>query len=220
MISIRSNVRNVLSYTDRLSKQYRFAVAKAMTDTVRNARDAMPAQAERDLDNPTPWTNKAFYFKSAQKATLVAEVGIKDIQSAYLKYQVEGGIRRPARKGLRLPAEVELNRFGNIPKGLIGQLVARAKSGRRATKTQAKRFGVSSGLDLFYGDPGSNRPPGIYKRVGKGDRQSLVPVVVFPQQPAVYRKRFDFYGQARRVIARKFEPNLRRAWAHALATAR
>lgn len=220
MISVRHNVHQVIGFTERLGRQQTFAVAKAMTDTMRDARDAMPDQAERDLDEPTPWTKRAFYFKPAQKAHLVAEVGIKNQQSDYLRYQVEGGIRPPKKKALRLPSVVELNRYGNLPTGLIRQLVERAKAGKRATKSQARRFGVSNELDLFYGDPADGRPPGIYKRVSHGSAHQLVPIVVFPQRPAVYRKRFDFYGAAARVVERRFVPNLHRALAHALATAR
>lgn len=222
MISVKDNIREVMSFTERLGSQYRFAVAKALTDTAREAaRDELPRQLERDLDNPTPFTKSGFFFTPARKDNLTAVVGAKDIQSGYLRYQVRGGTRRPKRKALRLPSEVDLNQFGNMPKGLVSQLIKRAKEGRRATKGQSARFGVSQQVDLFYGDPGDDRPPGIYKRVPlPGNRNRLVPIVVFPEQAAQYRPRLDFEGAVVRTVRTRFAPNLRRAVALARATTR
>ena len=222
MISVKDNIREVMSFTDRLGSQYRFAVAKALTDTAREAaREELPKQAERDLDSPTPFTKQGFFFTPARKDSLTAVVGAKDRQSTYLHYQVRGGTRRPNRKALRLPSEVELNQFGNMPKGLVAQLIRRAQEGKRATKTQSARFGVSQKVDLFYGDPGDDRPPGIYKRVPlPGNRNRLVPIVVFPEQPARYSPRFDFAGAVQRTVRTRFVLNLRRAVALARATAR
>jgi hypothetical protein len=222
MISVKDNIREVMSFTERLGSQYRFAVAKALTDTAREvAREDLPQQAEKDLDNPTPFTKSGFFFTPARKDSLTAVVGAKDRQSSYLHYQVRGGTRRPKRKALRLPSEVELNQFGNMPRGLVAQLIRRAREGKRATKSQSAKFGVSQKVDLFYGDPGDDRPPGIYKRVPlPGDRNRLVPIVVFPSQPAQYKPRLDFAGAVQRAVRSRFVPNLRRATALARATAR
>lgn len=221
MISVKDNVREVLSFTDRLSAQYEFAVASSLTRVVKTVRDAMPAEVEKALDKPTPYTKGGFYFTPAQKQRLTAVVGVKDRQAQYLAYQVDGGVRAPSKTALRLPANVDLNAYGNLPPGLIRQLVARARAGRRATKTQSARFGVSQELDLFYGDPADGRPAGIYKRVSIGaTRQQLIPIVVFPKQAAKYERRFDFRGRARAIVLANFEPTLRQAWAQAKATAR
>lgn len=220
MINVTDNVREVLSFTDRMSSQFHFAVAKALTDVAREAARSMPAQAQQELDDPTPFTLQGFFSTPAKKEALQSVVGIKDVQAQYLWYQVEGGQRRPKRKALRLPTAIDLDAYGNVPKGVIGQLVARAKAGKRATKRQAERFGVSRAVDLFYGDPGDDRPAGLYKRVQAGKEQRLVPLIVFPQQSASYDKAFDFYGAAKRTVRARFEPLLRRAWADAKRTAR
>lgn len=221
MLSVKSNIDEVLRFTDRFHRQFPFAVASALTASVKAAQQAMPAELEHDLDDPTPFTKGGFYITPARKDTLVAAVGVKDRQAEYLRYQVEGGARAPKRKALRLPTAVELNQYGNVPAGLIRQLVARAKAGKRATKTQARRFGVSQQVDLFYGEPGDGRPAGIYKRVPISSTvHRLVPLIVFPKRSARYEKRFDFHETARRVVLKTFEPALRSAWARALATAR
>jgi hypothetical protein len=222
MLDVRNNIREVLSFTDRLSSQYQFAVALALTETARTVVQAMPAEVDRAFEGgAVPFTRQAFFFQRADKARLVSVVGIKRLQAEYLAFQVEGGERRPRRQALRLPGAVEKTAQGNLPTGTIGRLVARAKAGKRATKGMAKRYGVSSALELFYGEPGDGRPAGIYKRVViSKDKHQLIPVVVFPKVSARYRSRFDFYGIARRVAVASFEPALVKAWAKAKATAR
>lgn len=222
MLNLSHNVKEVLGFTARFDAQFRFAVAKSLTDVARAAAAAMPAEAKRDLEEPTPFTLRGFFSTRADKATLRADVGVKDLQAEYLRYQIEGGQRRPKKKALRLPADVQLDSFGNMPKGLVANLVARAKAGKRATKAQSAKFGVSRKVELFYGEPqGTGQPAGIYKRVHAGTKvERLIPVVVFPQRSAKYRKRFDFYAVAERTVKREFEPLLRKAWVQAKATAR
>lgn len=222
VLNLTHNVQEVLGFTARFDSQYRFAVAKSLTDVARAAAAVMPAEVKRDLEEPTPFTLRGFFSTRADKAKLQAEVGVKDLQAQYLRYQIEGGQRRPKKKALRLPADVQLDSFGNMPKGLVANLIARARSGKRATKAQSAKFGVSRKVDLFYGEPnGTGQPAGIYKRVHAGTKvERLVPVVVFPQRVAKYRKRFDFYAVAERTVQREFKPILLKAWAQAKATAR
>lgn len=219
--NLRGNLDEVMRDSAKLHPQFRFAAAKALTDTVRIARDAMPAEIDSALDRPTQFTKGGFYLQAARKDNLEASVGVKDRQAVYLGYQVEGGDRAPNKTALRLPAVVELDGAGNLPAGTIKRLIARAQAGKRATKAQGKRFGVSTQVDLFYGEPGDGRPAGIYKRVPIGDGQTrLVPIVVFPKQSAHYERRFDFHGIAGRIVTRTFSAALDQAWAQALATAR
>jgi hypothetical protein len=220
-VDVTSNIDEVLVGSRRLHPQFQFACARALTDTVRLVQGAMPGHLERTLDRPTQFTKAGFYIQPARKDNLTATVGVKNRQAQYLAYQVEGGTRAPARQALRLPGVVDLNEHGNLPAGLIRQLVARARAGRRATGRQSQRFGVSSDVNLFYGEPGDGRPAGLYKRVPLGSgREQLVPIVVMPKQSAQYAPRFDFYAEAQRITEREFEAALARAWQHALATAR
>lgn len=220
-MQITSNLNDVISESRKLHPQFRFAAAVALTESVMAARDSMPGQVQSIFDRPTAFTSTGFYMQGARKETLTASVGVKDRQAQYLAYQVEGGERAPARKALRLPSVVNLNEFGNVPAGLIRQLVTRAQAGKRATKRQSQRFGVSQKIELFYGEPGDGRPAGIYKRVAVNATQhQLVPIIVFPRQPAKYARRFDFHGIAARVVERTFGPALDRSWQRALDTAR
>lgn len=197
-------------------------MAKGLTDTAKAARDQ--AQSGMSVfDRPTQWTRNALYLKAANKSSAVMEatVGVKPSQAEYLIYQIEGGLRAPKKQALRLPTEIQLDESGNLPRGVIKKLIERAKAGRRLTKAQSKKSGVSSNVDLFYGDPKDSRPPGIYMRVSRGaGRQSLVPVIVFPKQSAKYKKRYDFYGIAQRAAQQNLAQKIEEAWRYALSTAK
>lgn len=216
-MNLSSNVREVISDMDLLfNDQVPFALAKAMTETARAVSDAMPGRMDQDFDRPTEFTKRGFYVQPARKDQLEATVGVKDRQAEYLGFQIEGGERKPKRVALRLPAKVQLDQYGNIPSGLIKQLIARAAKGKRATKAQARRFGVSQENELFYGEPGRGRPAGIYQRT----QGKLLPLVLFPKMSAQYEARFDFVAEAVRVVEATFSDALDRAWSFAKATAR
>jgi len=213
----------VLGWTARLHPQFRFAAAKTLSDVVVQAWRELPAEADRSFDGgATSWTKRAFDFTRATKDKLEASVGVKPQQATYLQYQVEGGRRSPRNVALRLPSVVQLDAQGNMPPGLVRQLIARAKAGKRATRAQSRRFKVSQELDLFYGEPGDGRPAGIYQRVvHSATKHVLVPIVVFPRRQAVYtERRLDFYAFADRIVRRNFEPTLLRNWHAAVASMR
>lgn len=216
-INITHNVGRAIKLLDRLSQQFPFAAAKALTTTVQDIAKAMPEQTQRTFEGgAVQFTKAAFTIKRAEKTDLTAMVKIKPRQAEYLRYQIEGGLRRPKRVALRLPSVVEKTPEGNLPAGLIRQLVARAKAGKSATKRQSERFKISHKVDLFYGDPKDGRPAGIYKRAG----ERLIPIVVFPRQSARYERKFDFFGIATRVADKRFPINYANAWALAVRTAR
>lgn len=217
MFHVTHNAAEVIDRLNRFTREGREATARALTLTAADIKAAMPQRMQADLDRPNPFTLRGVYMKKADTARLVAEVGILPKQAAYLRYQVIGGARRPSRKALRLPSVVSLNQYGNLPAGIIKQMIARAKAGKRLTKRQGKRAGVSSAVDIFYGDPGDGRPPGIYKRVALSPtRHQLVPIVVMPAQQANYRPRFDFYGQCMRTAVDRWPANVQSALARAL----
>lgn len=220
MFSFSNTVSAMERDIGQMGKQSQFALASALTQQARAIADGLPGQMASQLDRPTAFTQRGVFTVRAQKNELRAVVGIKDAQAAYLHWQVEGGVRAPARRALKLPGDVRLDGSGNIPRTLIKQLIARAQSGRRATKRQQERFGVSRAVDIFYGEPGDGRPAGIYKRVGEGDAQRLVPVVVFPQQSATYRPRFDFWGYCHGRASTEMGGRLVDSLDRAMATAR
>lgn len=204
-----------------LGKQVAFAASQALNQTARDIAAAMPAEIEQAIDRPVEFTKRGVGIlgPGARRDNLQVTVGFKRAQAAYMKWAIEGGTYNPGAKGLRLPAAIKLNEYGNIPKGIIGQLIAVARKEQGLKKATSRRVKVSSKVDLFYGDPTDNgkpRPRGIYK-VANG---ALIPLIIFPQRSATYRARFDFGGKAAAIAQRNWPRNFDTALQNALRTAR
>lgn len=221
-ISVDVNgINATMAHLARMGRQVSFAASKALNATGKKVADAMPEEIEKAIDKPTPFTKKGVrVLKYANKTKLETTVGFMTAQAKYMAYQVEGGTRNPGPGGLKLPTAIKLNEFGNIPKGVIGQLIAVARKERGLKMATSRRINLSAKVDLFYGDPTDNRgrvfPRGIYKIVNG----ALIPLVVFPQKPARYRARFDFASKAKSVVEREWSRQFDVALSDALRTAR
>jgi hypothetical protein len=215
-----------------MKRQVRYAAAVALTRTAGAVKEAMPAALERDLERPTPFTKRGLFVRRATPATLEATVGFMDRQASYLKYQIAGGTRTAGARGIKLPGNIELNAFGNIPKGLVDKLKAAAKDGTLA-RGLARRLGVgnrrkgAAPIQLFYGRPvgrgWEKAPMGIWRRLPPttaGGQGKLVPVIVFEDTPARYRPRFDFRRAAEAVVRREWDAQFARAFDQAMRSAR
>lgn len=217
-----------LAHVAGMAKQVRFATAVALTRTAGAVKDAMPAVMERELDRPTSFTKRGMFVQRATPATLTATVGFMDRQAAYLKYQIAGGTRTPTARGIKLPGNITLNSFGNIPKGLIDQLkksaqdgsLGRGIAGRLGLKNRRKD---AAPIALFFGKPTGRgwekAPMGIWRRV-PGSPGKLIPVIVFEDTPARYKPRFRFKRAAEDVVRRVWDANFAKAFADAMRTAR
>lgn len=232
-IKVDTNLDKVSVWLMGAQKQARFATAVALTRTAKDVQAEVPLQLERELDRPTLFTKRGTFITPAKKDRLEAVVGFKDRQANYMAWQIAGGTYRPGAAGIRLPGNIELNPFGNIPKGLVARLKAAAKTGKLGSVV-SRRLGVqgdrrkgAAPIQLFYGQPTGrgweDAPVGIWRRIPPstpGGEGKLVPVVVFEKQAARYRPRFNFVGLARRVAGQKFGPNFTKAFENAMRTAR
>lgn len=236
-INVTHNFKQVGIAIAALGKQARFATAVALTRTAQDLQRQIPAELDKVLDNPTPFTKRGTYVAPARRDTLRAEVGFRPVQARYMALQIEGGTVQPGAAGIKLPGNIQLNAFGNIPKGLTNKLKAAAKSGVLGPAV-AKRLGLNrmkrdlnrgdaSRIDLFYGQPRGrgweNAPVGIWRRLrGRLSERSekLVPVIVFDKKPARYRARFDFKALAQRTVDQRFAGHFNTEFRKALATAR
>ena len=204
-----------------MGKQVAYAASKAINATAKAVADAMPAELEQALDRPTMFTKRGVrVLRYANKAKLEATVGFMAAQAKYMELQIAGGTRQPGRAGLKIPAAIQLNQYGNIPRGIIAQLVAVARKEQGMKKATSRKVKVSGKIDLFYGDPpdvaGRKWPRGIYK-IANG---ALIPLIIFPQVAANYRPRFDFQGKSKAIVMREWPAQFDNAMADALRTAR
>lgn len=229
MINVRiEGLDKTLALLTGAQKQVRFATAVALTRTAGAVKDAMPAVMERELDRPTSFTKRGLFVQRATPAKLMATVGVMDRQASYLKYQIVGGTRTPTARGIKLPGNITLNSFGNIPKGLIDKLkqsaqdgtLGRGIAGRLGLKNRRKG---AAPIELFYGKPTGRgwekAPMGIWRRV-PGSPGKLVPVIVFEDTPAKYKPRFRFARAAEEVVRREWDRQFAQAFAEAMRTAR
>lgn len=206
-----------------MQRQIRFAAARALTKTAQAVQRAIPAALERDLDRPNQFTKGGTFIVPARREKLEAIVGFKDRQARYMRLQIEGGTRAPGPRGIKLPGDVVLDQYGNIPRGQIAKLIAAARSNKygRAVRT---RLGVNArgrapaDLSLFFGQPKGrpDLPVGIYRRMPHG----LLPVVTFQQKTFRYKPRFKFQDLAARVVKDTFASEFDAALADAMRTAR
>lgn len=217
-----------LAHLAGMQKQVRFAAAVALTRTAQDIRDAMPGLMERELDRPTSFTKRGLFVTPARRDNLTAVVGFMDRQARYMGLQIEGGTRQPGPRGIKLPGNITLNSFGNIPKGVIDQLKRMAQDGTLA-RGIGRRLGLgnrrkgTAPIELFLGKPAGRgwekAPMGIWRRV-PGSPGKLIPVIVFEDTPARYRPRFHFQREADAVVRRTWAANFDRAFADAMRTAR
>ena len=231
-IGVKTNAREYIRRFPQLEKQIRFATAVALTKTVKDVQTALPAALDKVFDRPTPFTKKGTYTKAARRDALVAEIGFREIQSKYLRLQAEGGIYDPKDVGIRLPGNITLNAFGNIPRGMIAKLKEAAQNGElpaaiaRRLQAHGDRRKGSKAVELFFGVPQGKgwegSPLGIWRRVDGtgGGPGKLIPVIVFEDTPAKYEKRMDLTEIAAPIVQERFERNFEEALRAALASAR
>jgi len=232
-LEIRDNIDKIVREMRGLSKsKVPIAAAKALTFTAERVQVAEKVELERVFDRPTRWTLNSVFKRSATASRLFARVWIKDEASSgvpaskYLPVHIDGG-NRPHKRfekalihyGL-MPADMYavpgrramMDCNGNISRGQIVQILstlgaAERVSGFMANRTQRSRRRNRNAPDYFVGRPGNGTGPlGIWQRIGNGAR----PILIFVKRPT-YRRRFDFYGLANRVVEAEFEPLFRRA---------
>ena len=220
-IKVSFDPKAVQAQLSGLQKQLTFAASKALNATGKKIAEAMPAEIEKAIDRPTPFTKKGVrVLKYANNGNLEAVVGFAPAQARYMQWQIEGGTRQPGPAGLKIPAAINLDAFGNIPKGVIGKLIAVARREKKLAKATSRRVKVSAKVDLFYGVPtdqkGKPWPRGIYK-IANGQ---LIPLVIFPTTSAKYRARFDFPRIAETIALKEWPRQFEIALADTLRTAR
>jgi hypothetical protein len=207
---MRFSVQNDL---DRLSRrltniqkeQIPFATSMALNNVAADVANAITAQMDRYLDNPTPFTQKAYQsrfntFKGdrATKRKLYADIIPGQIQAEYLKFQIEGGIRTPKQSAIFVPTQLApKNKYGNLSRG------------------NRKRFIAGQGQYFSAGER-EGKTPGVYKR----DRKGAITPMAFYVQQANYKPIFPIDKIAGGVVSNRFGLRFDQALQRALASAK
>ena len=208
-------------------RQLPFATALALTQTAKAVLGDERGEMQSRFDRPRAYTLNSLRAVPATKATLMAQVRVKDAGAGgrsaadYLQSQATGGTR-PVKafetalaeaggggRGQALMPTRALPRdaTGNVPKGTIGaalrNLKKRGKAGRRGA---------------FEAKPGNKAglTPGIYQRTARHGVRALF---IFAAPPA-YTARFPFVQLGTAAANRRFPREFEAALARAIRTGR
>lgn len=233
-ISVQHNIDEVTRWlTDVQRKQVPFATAKALTDTAKQVQAELKREMLAEFDNPSPYTKNSTYSTSANKATLTAEVGIKNKglrvpPATLLKEHFTGGQRggKPMERAMvalgALPAGwravpgqgLKLDAYGNPNRNQVREILGSLKNKTAIYKGRGKKMALVGYFLIPVGSE-STLTPGIYWRQGRAIR----PMFIFVKQ-AGYRKVLDLPRIAGKVVDKSFGPTFRAALDSAMATAR
>lgn len=250
-MAIEVDVDNALSGTlTALERQnLAFAAMQACNATALGVRDAWKQQAVRVFDRPTPLTINAVLYAKATKDRLYADVYLRNEAhagnppAAYLRPEVEGGARpakgfeRLLRRAGQMPGDlfavpaagVQLDAFGNVPTGTLGQVLSQlqarrdpqqnqtAESRARRVKRERKRIGERDYFALTKRH-GALRP-GVYQRLKTTFGSAVRGIFRFVRQPQ-YKPRYDIFGYAQRTWDKLMPFYFRRELDKALLTSK
>ena len=126
-IDTRAAMKDLQRGLTRLqTEQIPYATALALTDIAGRIAWSEQLQLSKTFDNPTPFTRKAFGVRPARKSSLTATVFAKDRQAAYLEPYTFGGKQVLfSKKAILTPADINLNAYGNLPRGKLKSLKGR-----------------------------------------------------------------------------------------------
>lgn len=233
--SFTNNIPDALRYLTEVEKSVLpLAHAKALTFTAEAVRDAETTEMQTVFDRPTPYTLNSLAMRPASVGSQTAEVFFKEgfgkgtPASNFLQPHVRGGGRAQKRseralaarglmgnKGYWVPAKgVKLNQYGNLTGALWSKILSdlQVTSDAHQWRNKAKRKSR-----YFVPRPGSKLTPGVYERMANGRIRAIVIFV----SSVNYKKRFDFYGIARRVaeivFPQKWESSFKRELARVTA---
>lgn len=229
-ISVKSNIEAALKKFQAQKAQIALATAKALTFTAERVRDAERTEIRRVFDRPSPFTLNSLYLRGATPRRLEARVWFKDLRNRqhYLVPQVHGGERELKRFERHLRSSgilrsdqfvvpgsrAALDAYGNINRGQLVQALSALRAlpeagylANRSARSAARRRKSKRGLTQYFaGSPHPGMPEGIWQRAGL---TGIRPIFIFVSN-VQYRRRFDFYGIAKRVAEQHFDQLLDR----------
>lgn len=217
-------------------RRFAAAVATALTRSGKYAQEHLRQRMRQDLDRPTPFTLNALRLWPARADHLVATVGFRDDgrggvnASHYLNPNVEGGARVAKRVEAALRAikalpdgwfavpgqGARMDSYGNMERGQVVQILSQLRVALTAGYSRNMSFDPGkaiaaqrkAGGRFFVMPIGSKVQPGVYQRELFG--KNITPVLIFVKQPR-YSKRFDFWGEARRVAEERLPIEVQRS---------
>jgi hypothetical protein len=182
------------------ARQVPFAMARALTLTAGDVREAEKVEMRRVFDRPTPFTINGLFVKRATKAELTARVWFKNAfgtEPHFLEPQVHGG-QRPLkrfeqmlvragymRRGERaVPGEgAKLDQYGNIGRGELQRILSQVRAfnlagaSQNATSSRRSRAGRARQAFFVSDGRGSTKHSTTNRRSGwaSGEKMQHLP---------------------------------------------
>jgi hypothetical protein len=215
-ITVKADLRPILRALDELGEgQVPFAVANALTQTAKEARDAVKNQLKGTYVLRNRFTEGGMRMRPATKRSLKSEVGSLD---PYMASQAKGGVRqkgegRPRGKGepkaIAVPSKVRPGKSGIVPRGKWpGKLVLKPRHFFQEMK---------SGAVILFGRKGKTW-------VGKGKKRrrgKILPLWVFVRRVRLgLTKKWKLKTQVRDVVERVWAQKAAEAVRLAIRTAK
>ncbi len=200
------DLKKMLDYLE--PRRAKKALAIILNRTGKQVRIELQEEMKRVFDNPTPWTLRGIYHKTASVNDLTHKVGLKDDTlglkgtpaAKYLAPNIFGGPRNKKRYEVRFERAgilghdeytvpgpgVRLNRYGNISQGMIVKMLSAVSA-----FNEGGYNANSPGLGRMFAIPHT----GIFKRTGK---RTIKPMLFFTARRPDYEPVYDFYGVGHR----------------------
>jgi hypothetical protein len=160
---------------ERAEAQIPFALAKALTNTIQDVKEAEIAEMRKAFNAPTPYTLRSLYVRTATKARQEASTWLKSYPGRphYLQPQIEGGGRPLKRFERRMEMlgymrgdqravptrNVSLDAYGNMSRGQIVKILSQLRtdvvSGVSQNATNSKRSKAKRKASEYFVSKGS-----------------------------------------------------------------
>lgn len=202
--SLKKDLRGVFK------KQVPFATAQMLTMTAGEVGVAWQDEMSKKLDRPTPFTMGSVAVKPARKTNLIATVYLRPVAAAYLEPLVDGGPHfLGGKKGMLTPKGVATNQYGNLSKGKIAAL-----------KAKANVFTGPVTLRSGHVVSGVWQRPGPKRAKGKASGHVGLKLLVRFTDPVEAKRVLRFNERAEVVVRDRCAPNFAKAFKAAMATSR
>ncbi|MCP1216792.1 hypothetical protein NKW53_12020 [Acetobacter orientalis] len=216
--SIKIDTRAIQKQLSDMAKQIPFATATALNsiafDVMRKENDSMA----EIFDNPRPFTQRATQVeKKASKTDLTAVVSLRPAQERYLLPYEEGGQHATSGNAgkLLVPVDGPVDRYGQIPKGMIARLMQRPDV----------FAGTIKGIEGIWQRPASgnqrNGGKGVKGRLSTlGTKKTGLRLLYAWRENKSVNKSLGFVDRARKIIEASSPQALQAAIQKAIRTAR
>lgn len=250
-ISVEADIKATMrDLTGLQREQIPFAVSLGINNLAKRAQaEGIRPAMERAFDRPTRYTLGGTFVARGNKRNPTATVGLIDkpargnrAPTKYLRAQLDGGRRGLAGYELALKAigalpdgwrvvpseRIKLDRYGNMPRKQLAEIIGALKSGFRVAAGKGKAAHMRG---YFIALPGQRRTshlaPGVWLRIERGatkrksaqQNSGLQPVLMFVRAMD-YRPRLDVVRAVTAVVNRYAKAEMEGALRYALGSAR